>query len=391
VPPRLVYVGDVPVESSYHGSALLYRLLQRYPAERLLIIEGNLSPARTDRRLRGVTHRTLHVGRPRLLNTRFHAWYARWLLLGARRRVSQVRALTAGWAPEAVLTVGHGYSWVTAAQLARDAGLPLHLIVHDDWPRVVAPSLRPAVDRAFAEVYRQAATRFCSSLFMVEDYERRYGAKGTLLLPYRAADAPTFAGVAERLHGDHTPVFAFAGTINSSGYAALLRDLADGLSRYHGELVIFGPITPAQGAAAGLDRPNIRFGGMLSSEQLLPRLRAEADALFVPMSFAPEDRQNMRMGFPSKLTDYTAVGLPMLIMGPPDCSAVRWAHHNPGVAEIVESDAAGSLEAAIARIATDADHRMRLARNAQDAGHRAFSATAAETVFLSALQSTPPH
>ena len=75
----------------------------------------------------------------------------------------------------------------------------------------------------------------------------------------------------------------------------------------------------------GLDLPNIRLGGLLKSDELLRRLRADADVLFVPMSFAADDHDNMRMGFPSKLTDYTAVGLPLLIAGPADCSAVRWA------------------------------------------------------------------
>ena len=40
--PRLLYLGDVPVEASYHGSALIYRLLQHYPVDRLMIIESNL-------------------------------------------------------------------------------------------------------------------------------------------------------------------------------------------------------------------------------------------------------------------------------------------------------------------------------------------------------------
>ena len=388
MPPRLLYIGDVPVEASYHGSALLYRLLQRYPAERLRIVEGNLFPARTSRRLAGVTHGTLPVGRSRLLNTRFHNQYSRWLLLAARRRASRVRGLLGSFSPEAVLTVGHGYSWLTAAQFAADAKLPLHLIVHDDWPRIVAPSLRPFVDREFGEVFRQAASRFCSSPFMQEDYARRYGPTGTVLLPYRAADAPKFSGIAERLQRTNgAPVFTFAGTINSPGYARLLRTLAEGIARHNGEVLIFGPLTPEGATAAGLDLPNIRLGGLLKSDELLLRLRAEADVLFVPMSFAPEDRDNMRMGFPSKLTDYTAVGLPLLIMGPADCSAVTWARQHPGVAETVASDAAGDLEPAIARLAGDAAHRVALARAAQEVGDREFSPAAADAIFQSALRS----
>jgi len=386
--PRLLYLGDVPVESSYHGSALLYRLLQRYPAERLAIVEGNLFPARTDRRLPSVAHSTLPVGRSRLLNTRFHDLYSRWLLMGARRRASIIGGLIGDFSPEAVLTVGHGYSWLTAAQFAADAKLPLHLIVHDDWPRIVAPSLRPSVDRAFGAVYRQAASRLCASPFMCEDYGRRYGRAATMLLPYRAADAPAFSGVAERLQRSNgAPVFAFAGTINSPGYAKLLRALAAGLSKHNGEVLIFGPITREAATAAGLDLPNIRLGGLLKAAELLLRLRADADVLFVPMSFSIEDRDNMRMGFPSKLTDYTAVGLPLLIQGPPECSAVTWAHRHPGIAEVVASDGASDLEPAIARLAGDGAHRVALARAAQDVGNREFSAATADAIFQSALRS----
>ena len=32
---NLLYVGDVPVEASYHGSALLHRLLSGHPHEKL--------------------------------------------------------------------------------------------------------------------------------------------------------------------------------------------------------------------------------------------------------------------------------------------------------------------------------------------------------------------
>ena len=384
--PQLLYLGDVPVESSYHGSTLLYRLLQRYPPDRLKIIEGNLFPPRTGRRLAGVSYATLDVGRTRVLNSRVHDWYSWWLLKGATTRVAQVPRLLAGFAPAAVLTVGHGFSWMTAARLAGNAGLPLHMIVHDDWPRAVTPPLQARVDRVFGEVYRQAASRLCTSPFMVDEYERRYGARGTVLLPYRAVDAPAFSGVAERLSGSaRRLVCAFAGTINSPGYATLLRQLAQATSSHDGEVLIFGPITEAQADAAGLALSNVRLGGLLKSDELLSRLRSEADILFVPMSFAPEDRANMQMGFPSKLTDYTAVGLPLLICGPPYCSAVRWAHDNPGVAEVVASDDAAALAAAIERLSRDSRHRVRLALKAQEIGSRDFSPVTADAIFRSAL------
>ncbi len=387
MPPRLLYLGDVPVESSYHGSTLLYRLFQHYPADRLFIIEGTMVPPRTDRRLAGVAHRTLAAGRARWLNTRFHSRYSWWLTVTARSRSGAARKLLGAFAPDAVVTVPHGFSWITAAAVARDLRVPLHLIIHDDWPRAVEPPLRTRIDRVFGEVYRQAATRFCTSPFMAEEYARRYGAPGTVLLPYRSADAPAFPPPSDRPgHHPGAPVFAFAGTINSPGYATLLRRLAEAAGRRGGQVLIFGPLTADQARASGLDHPAIRIGGLIEPSALMHRLRAEADVLFVPMSFALDDEASMRMGFPSKLTDYTAVAMPMLIYGPPYCSAVEWATRNPGVAEVVTSEQAAELEAAVGRLADDPAHGLRLAARAQSVGDRDFSPAAAAAIFLSALE-----
>ena len=382
--PRLLYLGDVPVEASYHGSALLYRLLQRYPADHLLIVEGNLFRPGTDRRLPGVRHHTMQIGWRRLLNSRLHGAYSRWLLTRAPSRVPQVRARLSGFSPQAVLTVAHGFSWVTAACYAAQARLPLLVIIHDDWPRLATtPDL---VDREFARVYRQAAARLCVSPFMAEEFERRYGAPGSVLLPARAPDAKRFEGCADRLHRDNgRAVFAFAGTINSPGTARLLQQVAARLARSGAVLSLYGPLTTDQAAAAGLSAPNIRLEGLLPPGELLDRLRADADVLFVPMSFDAADRSNMRMSFPSKLTDYTAVGLPLLICGPEDCSAVRWAHANPGAAEVVASDEAAALGAAVDGLCHDRERRIALATMAQRIGDRDFSAERAEAILHAAL------
>lgn len=385
--PRLLYLGDVPVESSYHGSTLLYRLFQLYPPERLLIVEGTMVPPRTDRRLPGVVHRTLAAGRARWLNTRFHDQYAWWLTVTAGSRSGRARQLLGDFVPEAVVTVPHGFTWITAAAVARQLGVPLHLVIHDDWPRVVQGHLRPRVERVFGEVYRRAASRFCTSPFMAEEYGRRYGASGTVLLPYRSADAPVFPPPSERPGRQHgAPVFAFAGTLNSPGYATLLRQLADAVGKLGGQVLIFGPLTLDQARASGLTHPAIRILGLVEPSAMMQRLRAEADVLFVPMSFAPDDEANMRMGFPSKLTDYTAVAMPLLICGPSYCSAVAWALHNTGVAEVVTSDDGAGLAAAVDRLAGDTGHCRRLATRAQQVGDRDFSVTAAAALFQKALR-----
>ena len=383
-----MYLADVPVESSYHGSALLFRLLRDWPAQRLRVIESDLLRSRPDRRLPGVSYAELQVGSRRLLHTRFAHCYGAWLLKTAGRSVNRVTRLLAGFRPEAVLTVTHGFSWLTAARFAAQHGLPLHLICHDDQPRspLILKSVAPWLDREFGRVYRTAASRLCVSPFMSEEYRRRYGAEGTVLYPSRAADAPKFNAPPDRLAwNDQVFTVAFGGTINSPGCARALKMLAASLAAVNGRLLIFGPLTSETARSAGLDGSNIVLGGLLKSAELITRLRAEADALFVPMSFDAVDRANMEVSFPSKLTDYTAVGLPLLVYGPSYSSASRWVRQNPGVAELVEAEGEAGLRRALHRFVTNSDHRISLGKKAIELGHRYFAPAVAQQIFYSAL------
>jgi glycosyltransferase involved in cell wall biosynthesis len=384
--PNLLYVGDVPVESSYHGSALLYRLLQEYPADRLRVIEW-MDQSAAERRLAGVEYRHVAVRVRRLLRTRLHRWAASLLTLAAPWQSARLSDECGGFRSDAVLTVAHGYSWMAAAAFARERRLPIHLIVHDDWPRA-GRALGPARSwrlRQFAHCYRQAATRFCVSPYMAEEYQRCYGVYGTVLYPSRGADAAVFDAPPDRLRrtGGRLSV-VFAGTINTAGYVRAIREMAAAMHHVHGRLLIYGPLDRHAARRAGLDQPNVELCGLVSSELLVRKCRDEADALFVPLSFAPEDRADMRLNFPSKLADYTAVGLPLLIMGPGDCSAVRWARDNPAVAEVVTDEGPAALVAALARL-DQPGRRWELACSALRLGERFFGYRRAAEVFYGAL------
>jgi hypothetical protein len=155
------------------------------------------------------------------------------------------------------------------------------------------------------------------------------------------------------------------------------------LKPVRGRLLIFGPLTSDEAQRYALDHPNTEVCGLLSPTDLLTRLREEADALFVPMSFDPSDRTNMEMAFPSKLADGTAAGLPLLIYGPPYCSAVSWARENPGVAEVVEAEDA--LCNAIYGLGKDPDRRIALARRALEVGRQYFTHERVQQVFHQAI------
>ena len=381
--PRLLYVGDVPVEASYHGSALLHRLLSDYPPERLTIIETATQSAMS-RRLPQVNYLCCQIGYQRWLNTRFHPYASAWFTQSAKRSAPKITQSLNGFAFESVLTVAHGFGWVAAAAIAERRNVPLHLIVHDDWPRVanVAPAFRNLLDKRFASVYRQAQSRLCVSPAMSRSYGERYGKPAETIYPSRAATCDQYHEPPARLAcNDHAFTIAFAGTINSAGYISALVALQEALKPIGGCLLIFGPTTSAEAQQLGLNDADVR--GLVSSSELLTSLRNEADALFVPMSFAVEDRINMEMAFPSKLADYTAAGLPLLIYGPNYCSAVTWARENAGIAMVVDSQP--DLRETIALLANNPETRIALGRRALTVGREYFTHDRAQQIFHQSL------
>ena len=293
---------------------------------------------------------------------------------------------------DCVVTVAHGVGWLTAATIAETKHVPLHLMVHDDWPRVanVPPGFRNWLDKNFGRVYRHAASRMCVSPFMRTSYLEQHGCDGEVVYPTRSSNYLSFDRAATSLDAtDKQFTVAFAGTINTQGYVQALIKLRDALATVGGRLAIFGPLTQAEARDNLIDGPNVVLNGLVSSEELLKRLREDADALFVPMSFSLEDRPNMEMAFPSKLADYTAVGLPLVIYGPEYCSAVRWARENEGVAEIVASEDSELLTASIRRLAIDSDYRATLGERALKVGQEYFAPGVAQQIFNDALKA--PH
>ena len=360
--PRLIYVGDVAVEATVAGSTLLYRLLQEYPPERLLIAEGNLWRSSSEKRLPSVRYESFRVGTERLLRTRMYHYYSSALHLTARSRRKRLKSLFDDFQPEAILTVAHGYSWLTAADLSKQFALPLHLIVHDDWVSIQESVLLARVPRTlrrdFRQVFAQASSRLCVSPYMVADFAAKYGARGTLLYPSRAADAPTYEGVPEKSQTERKVTFAFAGTINTGGHLHSLAALASVLKETNGRLIIYSNLHA--GSVETLKGDHLTFKPILPFKEMIESLRKEVDVLFVPMSFAEEDAQTMKVNFPSKLADYTIVGLPILVWGPSSSSAIRWARENPGVAEIVDEPSTEGLKKAVTKLLDDAEHRVTL-------------------------------
>jgi len=390
--PRLLYVGDVPVEASFHGSVVLYRLLQCYPSERMLIVEAGDLESIPARRLRDHDYRRVALWSrrvSRLVYTRINKLALCLQLFLAWCVTSPLEVVAKEFRPDAILTVAHGYSWIAAARLARLLEIPLHLIVHDDLPNAVAvpPLFRRWLDKKFGVVYRAAASRLCVSPAMVEEYWTRYGRKGIAFYPLRAPGTPNYRASERIARGTASLTVGYAGSLNTGDYIRALVVLGTSLQTLKGRLVIFGPLSAADAKSLGLDLPNVILRGRVTDADFISALGREADMLFVPMSFDEAERTATRLSFPSKLADYTAAGVPLLIRGPEYCSAVRWVRENPGIAEVVTSESETELTAALRRLTGDPEYRASLADRAATIGQEMFGYLGLSEKFFDVLKS----
>ncbi len=389
--PRLAYVGEVPVRNISAGPALLYRLLETYPRERLTIAES-LDNAPNPKLQLPVKHERFFLLNRRLIRTRFTRLYSSWIFLRApacgRRVASKLRSAR----PDAILGVAHGFGWIVAAAAARALQVPFHLIVHDHWRLYMSllPGLDPKAHTLFENVYRQASTRLPVSPDMESHYRKLYGASGMVVYPSRGANATELHAPTLRPPVSDAFVFAYAGSAPSIGQRRTLADFANATADLGVRLKIYQGLTLDQLRTVGLRTQNVDIVPFRPVEALHQDLIESADAMYLPMSFAPEDRANVELCFPSKLTDYTVAGLPILVRAPRYGTATHWAQSYPEAAALVTDEDPAGLRAEVRKLIENIPYRHALAQGALTTGHRLFSQAAVFKTFADALRKNWP-
>lgn len=373
-------LSDVSVERTGGGALALFRLLGGYPPERLMVVSYPTANWReTITRLPAVEYRDLQYKIPRWIWNRFNPLWP--VVMSCYIRIYRPAAIEAigNFNPEAILTVAHGYLWILAASIAQTRQIPLHVICYDDWPHMQTQSqpmwARPFVRKICNDILRrvigEAASRLCVSPSMAELYTRELGAQCELLYPSRGEESPK-AKVRLPRPGRTTLVIAYAGMIHQAATADALAAVADVLRPLGGCLHIYSPDSADTMRQLGLNRPNIYHRGFLPSAGAMGEdVVKTADALILTASFEERNRRDVSTLFPSKMADYTAIGLPILIWGPSYSSAARWAIDNPGAAILVAANERDALRDAFLRL-RDTEYVTSIAAAGMAAGSRDF-------------------
>jgi hypothetical protein len=185
-------------------------------------------------------------------------------------------------------------------------------------------------------------------------------------------------------------VLAYCGSISHRGNATILKRLSKLLAARGGRLDLYCNHSPSELSEKGLDGPGCRLAGFFPPAELPERLAPTAHALVLPASFDPAERDDMATLFPSKLADYTALGLPILIWGWSGSSAVSWAQSHPDAAVVITENADTAVAPVLDRLHRDTGFRGALASAGVAAGHHDFSPEAVWATFVQALAGVQP-
>jgi glycosyltransferase involved in cell wall biosynthesis len=256
----------------------------------------------------------------------------------------------------AVVTVLHGYFYLSAVLASRFSGIPYIVILHDDY----ASGRSLIVRRLTGLALRHAAHVYCVSAGMQAMIRSDFGVESEIQWP--GTERPEFE-LSREANQELSIVFAGSVTAAVEDSLKMMADLIIGgklgecgISR--AKLHLYSVVREDQKRAWRWDHPDIVIHSWINQNELARVLR-KADILLLPFSFASSQRHTVETAFPSKTADYLASGTPILVFGPDYSSLVEYARRE-AFAEIVSDPNPRALAAAIRRIALDPEHRQSL-------------------------------
>ncbi|HRH95016.1 MAG TPA: glycosyltransferase [Prosthecobacter sp.] len=382
--PAVLVVGQDLPHVAQAGSILLYRLFQGWPQESVVAL-GPPRPQGVD------SLDCLFVAYEppfeRLERSRLFKWTRLVHSLGLMPVGQISQCLPDGFKPQAVVHVLYSMGHADAVyQYSRKSGVPLILIVHDDpeqfnvgfgWARRLAR-------RRFGKIYAHAARRLCISPEMEQLLHSRYGVRGEVMYPNRSEHTvPRPLEDAARLKQPGTLTLGYAGGLNY-GYGQRLKEMVPILREAGVRLNIYGGALPEP---VGTDVV-VNMGRISPPELLWERVKAECDALLLPYGFPNLGHEELyRSHFPSKLPEYLALGMPVIISGPEYATGVKWGLQHPDACVAITAQDGDVWQKTLARLRDDAEWRKSLSASAVIQGHRDFDPLAIRARFQDIVRS----
>jgi glycosyltransferase involved in cell wall biosynthesis len=204
---------------------------------------------------------------------------------------------------------------------------------------------------------------------MADELRSRYGVDASVL-PH-CVDVQRYRGVTCPARSDRNPFrLLYTGSIYGA-QAGAIRNVLSAIQSQTDDwasLTIFTGQSSEELDRQGISGPRL-FVERAVAPEAIPGVLSMADGLLLPFSFDEQERVVVSTSLPTKLADYLASGIPILLHAPPYSSITRLARAE-GWAEIVDEPNTESICTALHRLATDEALRIRLAGRALDTAQR---------------------
>ncbi|MEG4484122.1 hypothetical protein [Microcoleus sp. D2_18a_B4] len=252
----------------------------------------------------------------KLLEIRFWYWQ-----LECERVLLQKR-------PTAIVTVLYDIYSIFAAYLAKTWQVPLSVIIHDqEEVRAKSEVEHHLIRKNWKSVLNQATKIWSVSQELGDLYKVNNPDKISTLIPIPEGSNQSFATWKDKFTA--SPVVAYAGNIYPS-QISYIYSIASTLQKINGTFLL---VTPKNrpGVVELLNAfPNIEYQEPFPrNADVISFLKNQASCILVLYPFNLSEFPWGATSFPSKLVEFSHLGLPVLILAPPDTALGSWAtKHN---------------------------------------------------------------
>jgi hypothetical protein len=381
--PKVLFCTSEIPQSINAGSMQLFRVLQGYPGDRLLVLGP---PPEPDAQLLSCRYEVLKLLTYRLACTRFREWTSGLNALNTliEPQIGYSMKLLRGFVPDVVVTVMDKLSYYKHAwALARRLRAPLMTITMDD-PQTFersTPLLEPAFVSFLRSMYQDASLSLAISKEMCDYLEEKFGRKSEVFyfgppegIQRRPPEDSRYLKAPPNL------TLGYAGSLGL-GYRDGLLAICDALASTRTTLNIY-----TRDQHCLVDHPQIVNRGFFTSDRLWPKVQSECDALIQPYALEGVFTRVYRTHFPTKLSEYCWVGMPMVIIGPEDATGVRWGRRHPDAALTATAASTAVLGPVFEKLGDNADLRVAMARAGADAARKYFDPAQIRQHFVGLLR-----
>ena len=279
-------------------------------------------------------------------------------------------------------------SWYDSAMAyARAKGLPLVTIVHDtneSFDKVYRWA-KEAQRRADGRFYRFARHRLCVSPEMEEFCFQKYGVRGEVMYPNRDESLrPRPMEMNLDLRSPPNLTVGFVGNVNY-GYGKALVDLLPSFEQSGARLRIWSQ-PPGEECKELAENPSVQIEGFLPSPDVWELVKQGCDAVILPYSNKEKMKHLYSFHFPSKLPEYLALGMPVIVTGPEYATGYRWVQRYPEAAVTTETCDPDKLGPILKKLATNGELRSKLAQGASKVAEAEFDPVKIRAEFLRQFQ-----